>query len=45
MVYLLSAKTYIPPHYLSCFGEQGVDGSAEPTLMAVDVDRLQASFE
>jgi len=45
MVYLLSAEPYISPYYFSGFGEQVIDGGAQPALMAVDADRLQASFE
>src|SRR5258705_7014250 len=45
MVHLLSTETYIPAYYFSCLGEQVFDGSAQPTLMAVDDDRLQAGSD
>jgi hypothetical protein len=45
IVYLLSAETDISSHDFSSFGEEVVDGSAEPTLMTVDVDGFEACFE
>src|SRR5947207_6044859 len=45
MVHLLSAEPNIPSHYFFCFGEEVVDGSAEPALMAIDADGLHAGLE
>src|SRR5258708_38821047 len=45
MVHLLSTETDISTYYFSCLGEQAVDGSSQPALMAGEVDRLQARFE
>jgi hypothetical protein len=44
MVHLLSTEANISPYHFSCFGKEVVYRSAKPALMAVDVDRLEASF-
>jgi hypothetical protein len=45
IVHSLSAETNISTYYFSCLGEQAVNGSAKPTEMAVDGERLEAGFQ